>query len=320
MSLQDLHNFDPSLFGCRCRNCRLLHLFDLGMALRADPLIESAIEIALEVVQMDVAMATSSRHELSTKVRQLGHFMRLGGFRYISEIDANVAESWIHQPTYRGGSVKSPKPSTMRNRRAAVRALFRALRMVGFEVGDPTLDTTALLDRTSRTHICTNSQMAALREAADPGLFHSTMASLLALAEAGATNSEIAQARGSHVNGLKVHLLGNARVSERRNLLTEWGAAAIARRLGELSGLADLLVATEPVRTLSNGAVSNQLRAICQFANLGRSGITINSIRAWRARQIHVETGSLEQVACFLGSRSLDAAASLIGYDWESRP
>jgi hypothetical protein len=57
-------------------------------------------------------------------------------------------------------------------------------------------------------------------------------------------------------------------------------------------------------------------RHIAAYGNVGRNGFNINSVRAWRARSIYMENGRIQDAALFLGNRSLDAAAALMGVEW----
>lgn len=309
---------DPRL--CGCNACRISRALGSAMTSGEQMPIDNLIPIAVDIIAANEFLAGSSRNELITKILQFQRYSHNEGVSELNEIDQEFVESWIHQPTFRGGIVSAPKSSTLRNRRAAVRALYRALRTVGYDVGDPTLDSKALLDRSIRTAVCSDDQIERLRHSVPVGLISSTLAVVIALAEAGATNSEIARSLGSNIDGDHLVLPGSARALPRRNPFTSWGIDVVCARLSEMQSLDQLLVATMPVRSVSNGAVSNQLRTICQFANLSHHGITVNSIRAWRAQQIVVETGSLENAARFLGSRSLDAVAQLIDYKWIQHP
>ena len=52
------------------------------------------------------------------------------------------------------------------------------------------------------------------------------------------------------------------------------------------------------------------------YANLGSKGFNINPVRGWRAKAIYEETGRIQDAALFLGNRSLDSTALLIGLEW----
>ena len=277
--------------------------------------LDVLVAFAANMINDDPFLAESTRRETVIKIRQFHLFLRDEGVSTIDEVTREHVESFVYLPTCRGRRATSPQASTRRNRRAAIRNLYRALRGLGYEVGDPTLDVAALLDRTANGFICVTEEIVRLREAAPLGFLRSPLPSLLALAEAGATNTEIAHLTASNINGYEVELPGNLRVEARVNRLTVWGHEAIAERLEDLEDDKEVL-ASSGLRQISNGAVSNGLRTIAEFAGLRDRGITINSIRAWRAREILLERKSLEDAAKFLGSRSLDAAAAMIGYRW----
>jgi len=63
-------------------------------------------------------------------------------------------------------------------------------------------------------------------------------------------------------------------------------------------------------------SVSQMFRLIASYGNVGRNGFNINSVRAWRARAIYMESGRIQDAALFLGNRSLDASVALMGLEW----
>jgi hypothetical protein len=188
---------------------------------------------------------------------------------------------------------------------------------MGYEMPDPTIDVVALLDRTFDANVCSDSDIEKLREGAPIGLFDSCNAALLALAEAGATNGEVKEVRSSDVNleDRVVRLPGNARVDERINELSEWGVMVLRERFAHISG-DDFVVVNSNGTQASEASVSQMFRHIASYGNVGRSGFNINSVRAWRARAIYMESGRIQDAALFLGNRSLDAAVSLMGLEW----
>ena len=54
---------------------------------------------------------------------------------------------------------------------------------------------------------------------------------------------------------------------------------------------------------------------LCQAAGI-RPRVTVESIRAWRARRVFDCSNSIEEVARSLGTRSLDVACDVVAYDW----
>jgi integrase/recombinase XerC len=282
--------------------------------------IADLLPIAIHAISNDPNLCASSQREIALKASQFYTFIASQGIESVDQIDRRVAEAFINMPTTSGSRLKSPEASTRRNRRSAVRSAFRALRSIGIDVGDPTIDAEAKLGREILTPICTDAHIAAMRGHLPIGVSGSTLGSVLALAEAGATNSEISLIRAGDIDTGKgvVRLPGNQRVHGRVNQLTEWGLCAINQRMMDLVDDGQYLVARPNAKSLTNGEVSLQLRRILEFSRTSKTGITVNSIRAWRARQIFETSRSIEEAARFLGAKSLDAAASLIRHDWRT--
>jgi len=137
------------------------------------------------------------------------------------------------------------------------------------------------------------------------------------LAEAGGTNGEIRTVRVADVDleeGV-VRFNGNARVDERINPLTEWGIIVLRERMADLDP-DDFVVTNGDGRQCSEASISQMFKHIANYANLGSRGFNINSVRGWRARMIYNETGRIQDAALFLGNRSLDSTALLIGLEW----
>lgn len=108
---------------------------------------------------------------------------------------------------------------------------------------------------------------------------------------------------------------GGTRVDPRTNQLTSWGLKVLIDVLAdEVDSSARLL----PVSAASAAAtVSNAMRDLCQAAGINPR-VGIEEIRAWRARQPFAHTMSIQHVALFLGTRSLDTACEIVGYQWRA--
>ena len=89
----------------------------------------------------------------------------------------------------------------------------------------------------------------------------------------------------------------------------------LRERLADLDA-DDFVVTNGDDRQCSEATVSQMFKHIANYANLGSRGFNINSVRGWRARAVYEETGRIQDAAVFLGNRSLDATALLIGLDW----
>jgi integrase/recombinase XerC len=259
----------------------------------------------------------STRREAVSHVKRFVRWCRTNDIDDITLVRREHIESYVNWPTMMSGRARVPGSSTKRNRLSGLRRAYRSLRQLGYEIPDPTIDVVALLDRTLEANVCSDRDIDKLRDGAPIGLFDSSHAALLALAEAGATNGEVKDVRVSDIDldeGV-VRLAGNGRVDERINPLTEWGIAVLRERFAHISG-DDFVVANAIGTRASEATVSQMFRHIASYGNVGPSGFNINSVRAWRARAIYMETGRIQDAALFLGNRSLDAAVALIGLEW----
>jgi len=239
----------------------------------------------------------------------------------VRDITEEHAAEFIMGPVLNGPVAKRPSESTQKNRRFAIRAIFRTARTLGYRIQDPTLDISVDPLGTPQRTICTSADIEALRDGAPVGMVTSGLPAILAFAEAGAANSEIRHLRGTNVDleCLTVSLPGTGTLNARTNSLTDWGGQALEARITELVSLDLLVVSTMRKSRLSNGAVSNAFRQITVNAGLGKRGLTLDSVRAWRARELFRQSNHIEDVALFLGLRTLDGAARFIGYDWQDR-
>jgi site-specific recombinase XerD len=306
------------LFGrCRCVLCRALEV-----AVRViDEGHPTDINLFCEYVCTFIVNSRDGQR--STRREAVRHIMRFrkwctqNGITDITMVKQEDIEAFVHWPVMMGGRARRPGWSTMRNRRTYMRRAFKAARELGYEIIDPTIDVVVIFDRTVEANLCTDDDIERLREGTPVQLFSNTWVSVIALAEAGATNSEVQNVRASDVEldeGV-VHLAGNARVDERINPLTEWGTMVLRERVVDL-GPEDFVVTNGDDRQCSESTVSQMFKHIANYANLGSRGLNINSVRGWRARAVYEETGRIQDAALFLGNRSLDSTALLIGLKW----
>jgi len=102
--------------------------------------------------------------------------------------------------------------------------------------------------------------------------------------------------------------------------LTEWGFKQLARRIERMNnkGPCALLV-YEGARDDKVAQISSCIAIgdILRLAGLSQEpDVRPHSVVAWAGRRVLCESGRIEAVAKALGARSLDRAASLIGWDW----
>lgn len=244
------------------------------------------------------------------------------GVKAAAEIDEHTCRAFIDAPTKTG---EAPTTATRHFRRVTLRAYFRTARRLGHQVGDPTLDI-HLPPRSDRvTRPLTDDEIVLCRTAtyATRHADH-RRAAAWALAEAAAMTSEIPLIRPSHIDDptdpMHVLLPGTRRTDPRIVELTEWGAAAIARRLAHL-GETDEPIVYEGAggEVARQAAVCKLISIILESAGLTDPDIKPESVRLWRARSHYNETGDLISTARMLGNRSLDRTAEALGLDWRPR-
>jgi hypothetical protein len=182
-------------------------------------------------------------------------------------------------------------------------------------VGDPTLDLEVNEARSRRAKAVSDVTIERLQAAAPHELVASRRAVVLALAQAGAANTEITRIRTVDLNLVDgtVALPGGTRLDRRTNRLTDWGRHVLGDVVAGSRG-ADMSLL--PIRTSSAAStVSNTMSDLCQSAAI-RPKVTVEGIRAWRARRLFDHTRSIEDVARFLGTRSLDIACDIVDHRW----
>ena len=306
------------LFGrCSCRLHSLLTAVN-GLIEEDHP---TRIDFVRNLVRNHIA---GDDREPSTKVSLLGlleQFWRWcndADIRDLETIDREHVEAFLNTPVKRGRSFAAPKPKTIDNRLWAVQHVYVALRYFGYRIPDPTQDITVRLDRRMVSECCTDDEVVALREAAPATLFDSSFAVILALAELGATNGEMRKLKVCDVDPSRgvVSLSGGPRNDPRTNQLTPWGREILTQRLVAVGS--PWLVVNTFDQPVSEQTISQRFRELVAVSRIRRRGLNINSVRAWRARSVYDTTGLIQDAARFLGHRSLDATAEMIGLEWRT--
>lgn len=287
------------------------------IAVSIDPqltLVE-ARELVDAALRYDTTRRAATRTVLSTEVGRFWRYLGHCGIDAIHAISPGITHDFVHGAARSGTRWGEPAGSTQRNRRAAVRYIFEVLRGVGFDVGDPTLDLTVNEVRARQAALVTDGTMERLQAAAPHELVASRRAVVLALAQAGAANTEIIRISTADVNLADgtIALPGGTRLDPRTNRLTNWGRHVLTEVLVASHDTDALLL---PVSASSAAStVSNTMSDLCQAAGI-RQKVTVESVRAWRAHRLFDHTHSIEDVARFLGTRSLDVACDVVDHRW----
>jgi integrase/recombinase XerC len=139
-----------------------------------------------------------------------------------------------------------------------------------------------------------------------------------ALAEAGVRTGELANVTVADIDPDegRVFASGSRSSIARWVELDDWGATQVARRLRRIDG-----GPARPVVYTGNGSAKSRQAASCIAISvtLARAGLGDDpnvrpiSVTAWAGRRLFERTGRVEDVRSYLGMRSLDRAARLIG-------
>ena len=222
--------------------------------------------------------------------------------------------------TARTGTGAAPSATVMHLRRCAVRLLFRVARDVGLVDSDPTMDLRLPVRPDSSARPLLDGEVEVCRAVSMHHLHETRLPAAWALAEAGVRTGELAGVTVADVDldGGRVWASGSRSSVARWVEVGEWGVPQVARRLRRLDG--------DPARPLvytGNGSAKSRQAASCIAVSvtLARAGLGDDpsvrpiSVTAWAGRQVFERTGRIEDVCSYLGMRSLDRAARLIGLD-----
>ncbi|KQP29218.1 hypothetical protein ASF38_00070 [Aeromicrobium sp. Leaf272] len=226
---------------------------------------------------------------------------------------------------------RPPEVHTMHARRTAVRMGFRALRQLGHDVSDPTLDLTLPPRSATAARPLTDLEVELCRSAArlgEAGGSSLQRATVWALGETTAISSEISAVRIRDVDDPQdprwVHLSGTRRHDARQGELTDWGVTIIRRQLEQ-----HLQTGAPPSTPLAyrgsaqggtpkaQASMVNAIGAVLKFAGLAdEADVRPASLRNWAGRRLFDDGMPIQDVARRMGSRSLDGAAEDIGLNW----
>jgi integrase/recombinase XerC len=282
--------------------------------------IDAVYEIVGEMFTLLADVAPSTRHELLKHFNRFIAWCRMNDIRDLRGVGREQAETFINQPIITGRGTRKPSFPTRRNRRLAMRRAYMILRTLGYKLLDPTIDVVLPSPSAGKSRACSDSELERLRKAIQPDLYGISHSSLLALAEAGATNTEISSLTMSAVDlgAGSVRLHGTHRTRSRTNPLTTWGLAVLEHR-AEHAQPDEPIVRNADGNAASTAVVSQYFDLILSFARVYGRRLTIDSVRYWGARQAYERTGRVEDAAYFLGNVSLNTTATGICLDWRTK-
>lgn len=278
-------------------------------------------ELVIESLDASGGLAPESLERLFGIMRGFASFLeRAFGLSLLSEVGIEHARAFLEAST-RAGS--PPAVATKHLRRSAIRLLYREATKLGVLTRDPTTD----LPLPPRSYLpvrpLTDDEVEVCRSFARSSLSATRKPAAWALSEASARSSELPHIRARDVDleAARVYIAGGARTAARWGELTEWGLIQVARRLSVLrrEGADAPLVCSDLGNPASARANAYEaIRATQVRAGLGAEpDVRPNSLVGWRGASALAAGDSIDEVARLLGIRSLDAAASFIGWNWQ---
>lgn len=288
----------------------------------SDPVaLDAALAAVLTLLATDDTMADASRDALALGYTRFVRTMLTQGAVTLDDISDELVEVFLFGPTRRQMKVRRPTAATVKNRRSVVRRFYRACRTLHLTANDfapPRAHVVPVEVEGSRS--LRDDEIDRCRAHAVSRLFDDRGPAVLALCEASGTFGEIAEVTVDDVDlaAGTVSFRASARRSARTNPLTGWGQSAIRERVAQVGGsrTTPLVVGVGTRGASASSSLSQAVARILRRANIAGDGVTPDSIRMWSAVRIWEETGRIEAVARWTGSRSLDAAARTIGFDW----
>jgi integrase/recombinase XerC len=287
-----------------------------GLAAAPDGL---ACDEFVRVLRSNAGLSEQSERRLVQVICRFLRYLDGAGISSLTETSPAAVRDFVLAPS--DTTDAAPSVATSHLRRSAVRLLFRVLRQMSLVEHDPTLDL-ALPPRSSlQARPLSDDEIALGRSFSLYSLTETRRPAAWALAEASARTSEIPNVcvRDLDLDAGRVWLGGGTKVEPRWASLTTWGTRALERRLETIGTDPDTPLVYE-----GRGSLESRQASTCDAISetLRRAGLAAEpdvrplSVTAWAGRKVLDETGRIDAVARALGMRSLDRAATLIGFDW----
>lgn len=265
------------------------------------------------------SMAPVSLIRVSDLLDGFANFLSASGVKTATEIEEAHLVAFVRSLT-RSGS--EPSLATMHLRRSALRIFFREAKALDILSIDPT-QALVLPPRSYRDlRPLTDKEVNRCRSSAEGMIGDARYAAAWALAEATARVAELGAIRPCDVDikSNRVWIGGSSSTDPRWAELTSWGS----EQLDELLSAKPKPTADCPLLVPgkeSRATVFELIRSTLRRAGLTtQPGIRSNSVPAWRGAKAHAMGASIDQVTLLLGMRSLDRAATFIGFDWRAQP
>ncbi|MFN8018959.1 MAG: hypothetical protein U0P45_12670 [Acidimicrobiales bacterium] len=282
-------------------------------------------EAARESLEADLRRRWTSDSQVR-RILQLGErfevFCREGfGVSDLEQVDPAMVRAFIGAADPDGHPAGA---SLQRARRSAVRLLFRSARRIGAAATDPAVDVSLPPLTSMRARPLTDDEVLECRAASAWSLASARRSLTWALAEATCRSGEVPNVRVGDIDldqGL-VTIRGGGRCAPRTARLTEWGRKLLGEHLPQAADPDVPLVYSGDTARLGGLVSANAaISQVLQRAGLGdEPDVRPSSVVAWAGVKVLERTGRIECVAEALGLKSLDSAASFIGWNWKTEP
>jgi integrase len=264
-------------------------------------------------------MAPISLIRVADLIRGFANYLATSGVESTGDISDAHASAFVRSLTR---TKTEPSLATMHLRRTALRIFFREAKALGVLSADPTTNIPLPSRSYGDLRPLTDGEIERCRSFAEHMKGETRYATAWALAEATARVRELGSIRAKDLDleDGQVWIGGSAITDARWSALTDWG-------VDQLQRLVRSRLRPPPNRSLlmpgttSRASVHECVASTLRQAGLAKTpGVRPNSIPAWRGVTELADGASIDEVAVLLGMRSLDRAATFIGFDWRAAP
>lgn len=275
---------------------------------------------------LEGAMSAQTHDKFLLVAKRFDRFAHAHAITSVGEVGHHVVLKFLTaQGRSRHGNIAPSAAATMRNRRSAIRALYRTAREAGLIVDDPTTDI-GLPPRDKSAQRPLTSDEAALVRLFSQRERPTRHAATAALLLAGVHTAELGHITTTNIdlNAGDVHAHGSSKHCPRVLTLDTWSVRVLADRIEFLNQLESRGAPSPVVCTGAEGSDAHKQARVCVTVReiLTRAGLSDDptirpsSLTAFAGRLAYEQTGLIESAAIALGSASLDIAAALIGHRW----
>lgn len=271
------------------------------------------------------AMSQQTVTKFSLLVNRFLRFATAHGIESVNDITTTVVEDFVHaRGRNRSGERVEPSLATKHIRLSTLRAYFRTARSLGIGCDDPTMYIGLPgRDQPGHRRALTPDEAQLVGFFADLGA-HKRHSSTVALLLAGARTGEIGHLTVGDINldERTARLHGSIKYTERVVSLDEHATTVLTDRITHLHNdrrqpLCDTGTGSDAAR---QARVGMTVGAVLRAAGLSDDpAITPTSLTAYAGARAFARSGRIEDAARVMGSRSLDSAATLIGFAWQGQ-